>query len=135
VRLVPDLEHFVTDGMAAFKEDRIEDAFPLCSEEIVITQPPDIPDSATYRGHAGLVEAFRDWPSQWDQFDVDIVATEVLDERCILAHTRHRMKARDLDMEGDVWNLHVIEDDKMTRWHMFFTREQALAAARELELA
>lgn len=89
VRGVPDLEQAVADAFAAF-------------------QPVDIPDAKTYRGHAGLLEAFRDWPSQWDEFSVDL--------------------------DVDVWNVHVFDGGGFTSWNMFLTHEEALAAARDVRL-
>jgi ketosteroid isomerase-like protein len=131
---VPDLEQAVADAFAAFQTGDFDALFALSAEDIDITQPPDIPDAKTYRGHAGLLEAFRDWPSQWDEFSVDLLGTEQLDDCCVISTTRQHLRARDLDLDVDIWNLHVSNGEKFTCWNMFLTREEALTAARDVRL-
>ena len=38
---------------------------------IVIVQVPEIPDSRTYTGHEGLIDAFLDRPRQWEDFRME----------------------------------------------------------------
>jgi ketosteroid isomerase-like protein len=45
--------------------------------EVLVKQPPELPDAKSYRGHDGVVEAFGDWPSQWDELRVEVL--EVID--------------------------------------------------------
>ena len=38
---------------------------------IVITQIAELPDSSTYRGPDGFVDALLDWPRQWQDFQIE----------------------------------------------------------------
>ena len=49
----------------AYLRGEIDAVLRLCDENIVITQPPDVPGlSPQQHGHAGVVEAFAMWPEQ-----------------------------------------------------------------------
>ena len=53
----------VRRAFAAFDRGDIEGVLRLCDEDIVITQPPELPGvSPEQRGHRGVVEAFSIWP-------------------------------------------------------------------------
>jgi len=34
--------------------------------DLVVVQPPEVPDAKTYEGRRAIVEAMDDWPKQWD---------------------------------------------------------------------
>jgi ketosteroid isomerase-like protein len=97
--------------------------------EIVNVQPPEAPDAKTYRGHQGIVEALEDWPSQWDEFEVELVEVIDLDEERLISVTHHRMKAREIEVEQKVTYLYTIRNGLGTRMEMFLSREAALQAA------
>ena len=50
----------------------IDGVLRVCDEEIVITQPSELPDASSLRqyGHDGVLEAFAIWPEQWDDYRV-----------------------------------------------------------------
>jgi ketosteroid isomerase-like protein len=48
---------------AAFDQGDIEAVLRLCDEDIVITQPAEVPGiNPQQRGHQGVLEAFAIWP-------------------------------------------------------------------------
>ena len=57
----------VREMYAAWGEGDIQRIIEMCDPEVVIVQPPEIPDSKSYSGHPGVVEALEDWPNQWDE--------------------------------------------------------------------
>jgi ketosteroid isomerase-like protein len=97
--------------------------------QIVIVQPPEVPDAKSYHGHRGIVEAFVDWPSQWDEFEVELVDVIEVDDDRVISVSRHRMKAREMEVEQEVCYLHISRDGLATRLEMFFSRDAALEAA------
>jgi ketosteroid isomerase-like protein len=96
---------------------------------IEIVQPPEVPDSKTYRGHAGVIEAFEDWPSQWDEWRFELVEVIDVDEIRVISVSRHDLRARGIEMQQEVAYLHMIERELAVRVEMYFTRDQALVAA------
>ena len=76
-------------------------------------------------------EAMADWPSQWEDFRMELV--EVLDAGAdvYVSTTRHRGHGREsgIEMDFNVFYVHRLRDGKLARLEMFFSREQALEAA------
>ena len=59
----------VRNAFDAFTRDDIDGVLRLCDEDIVITQPLELPGvSRQQRGHSGVLEAFSIWPEQWDDY-------------------------------------------------------------------
>ena len=59
----------VRDAFAAFDRGDMDGVLRLCDEDIVITQPRELPGvSHEQRGHRGVLEAFAIWPEQWDGY-------------------------------------------------------------------
>lgn len=57
----------VRNAFAAFSRGDLEGVLRLCDEDILLTQPQELPGiSQQQRGHNGVVEAFGIWPEQWD---------------------------------------------------------------------
>ena len=92
-------------------------------------QPPHLPDQRTYRGHDGLRQALLDWPSEWDDYrmeirDISAVGPHVL----VTVWQSGRGKASGVTVEDDYTFVHEVQDGKQVRWLMFATREEALEA-------
>lgn len=115
---------------AAWERGDFDDLLDRCDPEIEVVQPPQVPDAKSYRGHKGLLEAFEDWPSQWDEFEVEL--REIVDvgrDRVIIVNNQ-RLTARGATMEQEVYFLTTFKAAKATRVDMFFSREEALEAPR-----
>jgi hypothetical protein len=67
----------VTAYLAAIRDGDFGPLLVHFDPEVLVNQPPELPDAKSYRGHNGVVEALGDWPSQWDEFRADIL--EVID--------------------------------------------------------
>jgi hypothetical protein len=76
-----------------------------------------------------VIEAFADWPKQWDEFRAELV--EVID----VSDTK-ATSLRFTTFGREAWTssrmvayVHTFRDGLIVRWEMFFSREQALEAA------
>ena len=102
----------------------IRDADP----DIEVVQPPDFADARSYHGHDGLVEVLQWWPSQWEDFRVDL--TEVIDanddQAVWVTLERGRGKASGVEVVGEVAFVSTFRDGKMIRIEMFQSRQEAL---------
>lgn len=127
--MVADNVELVREMLAAWKRGDLQWLMDRSDPQIVIVQPPEVPDAKTYHGHQGLVEALEDWPSQWDHFEVELVDVIDVDEERLISVTRHRMEARDMEVEQEVTYLYTIKNGLGTRMEMFFSREAAFEAA------
>jgi ketosteroid isomerase-like protein len=107
---------------------RIQD---LCTPDVVIVQPPEVPDSKSYVGPTAMIEALEDWPTQWEDFRLELVEIIDVSDDVLVSVTRHTGRGRTsgIEMDFEVSYVHRARDGKLARMEMFFSREQALKAA------
>jgi ketosteroid isomerase-like protein len=103
----------------------------LMAPEIVIVQPPEVPDAKTYRGRDAVIRSWEDWPQQWEEFRMELVDVIDVDEDTVIGVTRQSGRGRDsgIEMQFDVFFVAHAREELMVRLEMFFDREQALRAA------
>jgi ketosteroid isomerase-like protein len=103
----------------------------LMAPEVVIVQPPEVPDAKTYEGRDAVMRSWEDWPMQWDDFRMELLDVIDVDDDTVISVTRQRGRGRDsgIEMEFDVYFVGHARDGLTTRMEMFFNREQALDAA------
>jgi ketosteroid isomerase-like protein len=103
----------------------------MTTEDLVLVQPPEVPDTKTYEGRDAIVESLEDWPKQWEDFRMDLI--EIIDagDEVAVSVTRHRGRGREsgIAMDFEVFYVQRGRDGKLARLEMFFSREQALRAA------
>ena len=103
----------------------------MTTADLVLVQPPEVPDAKTYEGRGAIVESLEDWPKQWEDFRMDLI--EIIDagDEVAVSVTRHRGRGREsgIEMDFEVFYVQRGRDGKLARMEMFFKREQALEAA------
>jgi ketosteroid isomerase-like protein len=92
----------VREGHAAWERGDIGRIVEGVDPHVEIVQPPEVPDSKTYRGKAGVIEAFADWPKQWDEFRAELLEVIDVSDTKTVSVTRHHLRARDIDVEQEV---------------------------------
>ena len=115
---------------AAFQRGDVAAMRATCHPDVLIVQPPEVPDTKTYSGLAGVKEAVEDWPKQWDDFQFEVLELIDVSDTQLVSVTRHRGHGAMSGIEVDaiVAYVHTIRDGKLTRLDMFFSKEQALEA-------
>jgi ketosteroid isomerase-like protein len=103
-----------------------------CADDLVIVQPPEVPDAKTYEGRHAMEAAMADWPSEWEDFEMDLVDIVDVSDDVVVSVTRHHGRGREsgIEMEFEVSYVQYGRDDKLARLEMYFDREAALRAAR-----
>ena len=125
------LESF-TAYLAAVRDGDFGPLLVYFDPEVLVNQPPELPDAKSYRGHDGVVEALGDWPSQWDEFRADIL--EVIDGgETVVQLTRQYMRARDMEIEQDVAFVYTFKDRKIIGWDAYLTFDKALEKCHRFE--
>jgi ketosteroid isomerase-like protein len=119
----------VRKGFDAYQQGDWEGLVRDADPDIEVVQPPDFPEARSYHGHPGLVEVLSWWPSQWENFHVEL--TEVLDandDRVVwVTRQRGRGKGGGVEVVGEVAFVSTFRDGKTIRIEMFQTRQEALA--------
>jgi ketosteroid isomerase-like protein len=116
----------------AYVRGDIDAVLGLCDENIVITQPAEVPGvSPEQRGHAGVLEAFSIWPEQWDDFQIEIerVVAHPGDYVVVATHQRGRGKQSGVEVDGEFTFVFAVRGGKIAEWRIFVQRDQALEAA------
>ncbi len=99
--------------------------------DVVMVQPPEVPDAKRYEGPTAMAEAMADWPAQWEDFRMDLLEVVDAGGDVYVSVTRHRGRGREsgIDMDFEVFYVHRLRDGKLARLEMFLGRQQAFEAA------
>ncbi len=118
-------------GFEAFQRGDWERLQEMSHEDLVMVQPPEVPDSKTYRGPNAWSDTGADWPSQWEDFSLDLVEVIDVDDERVVGVTRHHGRGAEsgIEMDFTVAYLCTLRDSKLARMEGFYSREQALEAA------
>jgi ketosteroid isomerase-like protein len=103
----------------------------MMTHDVVIVQPPEVPDAKTYEGRDAAIKSWEDWPRQWEDFHLELVEIIDVSDDVLISVTRQRGRGRDsgIEMDFEVFFVARGRDGKTERMEMFFSREQALRAA------
>jgi ketosteroid isomerase-like protein len=121
----------VRNAFDAFSRDDIKGVLRLCDENIVITQPPELPGaSPQQRGHSGVLEAFEIWPEQWDDYRIEILRMADYGDH-VLVTTRQggRGKQSGIQVEMAIMFVFTVRNEKIYEMQIFMREDQALKAA------
>jgi ketosteroid isomerase-like protein len=121
----------VRDAFGAFSRNDIEGVLRLCDENIVVTQPPELPGvSPQQHGHSGVLEAFEIWPEQWDDYRIEILRMADRGDR-VLVTTRQggRGKQSGIQVEMAIMMVFTLRNQKIVEMQIFMREDQALEAA------
>ena len=121
----------VREGFEALQRGDMAMFDGMTTPDLVLVQPPEVPDAKTYEGPGAIVESMEDWPKQWEDFRMDLVEVIDVSEEVAVSVTRHRGRGREsgIEMDFEVFYVQRGRDGKLARIEMFFSREQALEAA------
>jgi ketosteroid isomerase-like protein len=103
----------------------------VADPEIEVREPSGLVGSPhIYHGHEGFVEAANWWPSQWDEFHVEISRMIDVNDDQVVWVTRHRGRGHGsgIEVEGELTYVSTFRDGKMIRWDMFQDLREALDA-------
>jgi ketosteroid isomerase-like protein len=121
-------------GYEALARGDMEAVLELIDPDVEVevhTGRPDLPETETLRGHDGFLENLR----LLDEVFEDVVVTpeefiEVGEELVVPIYTAGRGRASGIRVENRVTHIWTIRAGKATRFQVFSTKEEALAALR-----
>src|SRR3954453_23684009 len=89
----------------------------LMAPDVVIVQPPEVPDAKTYEGHDAVRQGWEDWPSQWEDFRTELVEVIDVDDDTLISVTRQRGRGREsgIEMDFEVFFVTRSQDSLTTR--------------------
>jgi ketosteroid isomerase-like protein len=121
----------VRNAFDAFSRGDIEGVLRLCDEDIVISQPQELPGaSRQQRGHSGVLEAFRIWPEQWDDYEIEILRiADIGDHVVVISRTGGRGKQSGVEVEMGFSYVLTVRDERIVELKIFMREDQALEVA------
>ena len=122
----------VREAFDAFARDDMDGVLRRCDENIVITQPPDLPGaSAQQHGHSGVLEAFSIWPEQWDDYRTEIsrIVADPGDHVVVGARQSGRGKQSGVEVQTEMTFVFTVRDWRIVSLQLFLREDQALEAA------
>jgi len=63
----------VRGGFDALAQGDLDTVDERTTADVVIVQPPEVPDAKSYEGRAAVAQAWADWPAQWEDFRLDLL--------------------------------------------------------------
>ena len=115
----------------AWERGDTESILDVCDENIVVSQPPELPGVPPRQyGHAGVLEAFALWPEYWDDFRVEVLRKfDFGDHVVVTTEQSGRSKESGIEVATQFTFLFTLRDRKITEWRIFVREPDALEAA------
>ena len=134
LRMAQEDVDLVHAGFAALKRGDLDWFDDMTAPDLTIVQPPEVPDAKTYEGPGAMAAAMADWPSEWEDFQMELTEVVDLGDGVLISVTRHHGRGREsgIEMNFEVFYVHGGRDGKLARLEMYFSREQALDAAERM---
>jgi ketosteroid isomerase-like protein len=112
----------------AFIHDGVEATFPFWTEDCVFEDPPEMPDGGVHYGHAGVVEAVRNFTEAWG--DLTYEPIEFIDagaQVIAVIGLRGEGGGSRAPLLAEVAWLFELREGKVIRSRAFTSKDQALA--------
>jgi ketosteroid isomerase-like protein len=129
----PELADLFRGTLEAYRRGDVEWLLEHTDPQVEIVQMPEVPDSRSYRGHDGFIDALLDWPRQWEDFRVEPVRVFAVGQDQLLVDQIHRGRPRSVDIEVEARVVFATRwrEGRLTNWDMFLTLEEALSRAAQ----
>ena len=114
----------------SFSRDDTSAMLELFDPSVVFTPIPDAPDVQSFHGHEGLLEGLAQSTEIWEDFSVELREMRDFDDH-VLASLRWwgRGPSSGIQVEVDICALVTFRENKVVRWLLFESEQQALEAA------
>jgi ketosteroid isomerase-like protein len=122
----------VQSAFAGFIRGDTDAVLRLCAEDIVITQPPELPGASPHQyGHSGVLDAFAIWPEQWDDYRIESprFVADPGDHVIVAARTAGRGKQSGAEVEMEFAFVFTVREGKIAELQIFVGEDQAFEAA------
>jgi ketosteroid isomerase-like protein len=107
---------------------------PMADPEIEVYTARGLVNVGTYRGHEEYLAWSADWLDAWEDFKLEALEFIELGDSIVVVPVHQTAKGRGsgISVEMDVAYLVEIIDGKVTRFHLYESREEAVEAAERL---
>jgi ketosteroid isomerase-like protein len=119
-------------GFEAFNRGDLETVLSLLSPDVEVHSVAEMGEEGTYHGHEGYLEWTGIWLDAWEEFQVELIEVEAVDDENVLVHSRQRGRGKGSGVEVEQLGVYLftVRDGRAVRLHLYGDRESALAAIR-----
>jgi ketosteroid isomerase-like protein len=119
----------------AFNAGDTDGILALLDTDVEIYMPTELPNSGTFRGHAGYLKWTDNWLDAWENFNVEIRRMEPVGERHVVSHAHQSAtgKGSGIPVEMDMAYVTESRDGKAIALHLYPSVEEARRTARKRE--
>jgi ketosteroid isomerase-like protein len=117
-------------------KQQLLDALPelsrqTCHPEIEWVEDPQRADARTYRGHDGVLESWKQWFEQFDEYDFELQEVVDCGDRVLAVAREHARGATSgAPVSGTLYQVITMTDGKVLRYQEFYDEQMARKAAR-----
>ena len=116
--------------MDAYERDDLEGQLAHLDPDVELVEWPAGPDTATYRGHAGIEQARESWSEAWESLRFE---NERFIEKGDRVFVSLMMKAKgrgsSIEIATETYAVYTLREGLVVRGQFFTDKEQALEAA------
>jgi ketosteroid isomerase-like protein len=121
-------------GAAGLSKEAIADALPAIvatafTEDAEWVEDPQRADRQTWRGHAGILESWRRWLDEWEDYSFEVTGLEDHgDHVFVVSHEEARGSSSGASVSADNYIVVTFRDGKIARYQEFYEEDDARAA-------
>jgi ketosteroid isomerase-like protein len=121
------------EGVDAFNRGDSGPALAIFSDDIECKVGANLMNTGTYMGHDGYLRMIEAWGEAWESIAAEAVRTDELENEHLLVeiHQKAVGAGSGVPVEMDLFWLFQFAGEKVVRFHLYASREEAVAAARE----
>ncbi len=117
--------------MLAIRRSDLQSVLGIVDPHVLVHPRSEEPGvKEVYEGHEGAFEYLGNWYSQWDDYEIEPREyREASGGRVLVVMAeRGHLKRTGITLDEDFWHSFTVRDGRVTEWHMYDSREQALEA-------
>jgi ketosteroid isomerase-like protein len=120
----------VRAAIAAFNRGDIEALLELAAPDVEVVSPEELPNGGRFVGPNAWLAWMTTWMEAWDEFKVEVIAIEAVDDRNVVVDIRQIGRGKGSGIEIDMPMIYLCEvgpDGRFVRYQLHLTRDAALA--------
>jgi ketosteroid isomerase-like protein len=122
-----ELVRSVYEAWMAGEVDRVAE---LLDPQLTWVEPPDAPESGTYRGPAGALHSTDAWIAGWEDYELELGDFVPAGDRVLVrARQRGRGRGSGVTVESNLFHVWTIRDGRAIRVEIHLAEQAALSAA------
>jgi ketosteroid isomerase-like protein len=114
-----------------FERRDLEGVFAIATDDVEVGGDPELPNSGSYHGHEGFLTWIAQWLDAWDEFRIELVDVEAIDDEHVVVdvnqHGRGRGSGLEVTQRGLAYLVRV-RHGRIKRLFLYPDRAAALAA-------